>query len=270
MSTFDATLTAVFLHGAEHRLELEDERATIAEAQYGSEEATLRLIYAYAPVLRNHVARHTTRIGAEEARSAAIAGLLEAIHAFDLGKFEGRLAGLASQHVAAALREVSSSAMPVEGRTLRRYRAILAAADGSFHEALGKVGDHGMTRETFVAVHEALYASSLSEEPLALDRASLVWVPADSAALTDADDAELLSLAWTAVGGAEADVIRHAYGFEDGEPHSDGEVAQMISERDLGEEAVAGGQYVMSRAKAQRIRTRGVDAMRTRVAGDVA
>jgi hypothetical protein len=279
MSAFETVLNDVFAHGAEARLDLEDERAALAEAQMGGEAATLRLIYAYAPALRNLVAQHSGRIGVEEARSAAIAGLLEAIHAFDLARFDGRLAGIVSGHISTALRAVSSTAMQIESRTLRRYRSILAAADGDFREALNKVGDFGMTRATFVAVHEALRTNHLAQEggevggaPSAssINYAHPVWVPAGSDALVDADDQELVDLAWTAVSVQEKDVIRHAYGFADGEPHSDGDVAQILSVRDLGQEAVDEGQSTMSRAKAQRIRTRGVEAMKVRLAAEVA
>lgn len=273
MSAFETVLAEIFDQGAERRLDRETERATIALAQTGDEDATLALLYAYAPVLRNLVARHAARIGREEAQMTAVSGLLAAVHAFDLANFDGQLAGIIYGHVSEALREVSSTAMPIDSRTLRRYLRILKDADGNFHQALNLTHKYEMTRSTFLAVHEALRANPLGDmhsDDNSLARAdwhaSPIWAPAASDAFTDADDAALLTLAWRAVDAPQTDVLRHAYGFESfGDPMSDQEIVHALSVRDLGEEAVAEGQVVVSRATVQRQRSKGLDAMREAV-----
>lgn len=266
MSAFETVLAEIFDQGAERRLDRETERATIALAQIGDEDATLALLYAYAPVLRNLVGRHAARIGREEAQMTAVSGLLAAVHAFDLANFDGQLAGIIYSHISTALREVSSTAMPIDSRTLRRYQSILKEADGNFHQALNLTHKYEMARSTFVAVHEALYANHLADQPYRLDQATPIWAPAASDAFTDADDAALLTLAWRSVDASQTDVLRHAYGFESfGDPMSDQEIVHAMSVRELGEEAVAEGQVVVSRATVQRRKSKGLESMRDAV-----
>ncbi len=264
-ATFETVLADVFEHGAERRLERGPEREAIAAAQFGDPDATIALVYAYAPVLRSLAKRHAARIGTEDARATAISGLMVAIHDFRLHEHEGQLAGIAHSRISNALREVASTAVSVPERTSRRYLQILRAAEGDYDRALALAPDYRMSPEVFAAVHSAFAANHLEEEPRHLDRATAIWAPADSAAFEDSEDAELLDLAWEAVNAPQRDVIRHAYAFETGDPMSDGEVAQAISVRDLGEEAVGEGQTTMSRATAQRHRTRGISAMKTAV-----
>ena len=71
MNDFQAILSDIFDRGAEQRLSLEEERETIHAAKSGDEAATVALLYAYAPALRNAVARYTEALGADEARSTA-------------------------------------------------------------------------------------------------------------------------------------------------------------------------------------------------------
>lgn len=268
MTAFDAVLHEIFVQSAERRLTREEEREMIAGAQFGGEAETLALLYAYAPVLRNLVAQHAQRIGVEEARSAAVSGLLEAIHAFDLATHDGQLAGIAHNFVSNSLRAVASTAMPIESRTLRRYLGAMKAADGDFSAALKILPEIGMTRATFVAVHEALAADHLTDEPRQIDRATPVWAPSSSDAFADADDVALVDRAFAVVHGLQEDVIRHAYGFETGDPMSDAEVAEAISIRDLGPAAVSGGQSVASRATVQRARSKGLAEMRKAVVAE--
>jgi DNA-directed RNA polymerase specialized sigma subunit len=273
MTAFDEILSQVFDHGAEERLELGAEREAIYAAQASDEGSTLALIYAYAPVLRSLASRHAARLGVEEARSVAVSGLLEAIHAFDLDAYEGRLAGIASDYVSNALRETDAEGgLTVPFRTRRRFLAILRRAGGDMALAQEIAEENGMTRETFIAVREATSVSSIDGEDtsgeglesrgaLSSSDATPIWTP-DYDAFTSADDRILSEAALDAVDGIRKEVCLFAYGYETGEALSDGEVAQALSERELGEEAVAAGQYVASRAKVQRERVRALGEMR--------
>ena len=260
MTAFDTVLSDIFEQGAEARLDREEERRQIAAAQVGDEKATIALLYAYAPVLRAWSARYTSRLGAEEARSLAIAGLLEAIHAFNLREHSGQLAGIVWQHVSNSLRE-SGTIVSVPEWTRRTYLTILRTA-GDDHLAAERLAPSmGMTVETFRAVREALAASHLDEtHGHSIDRATPVWVADRDAVRQDVRDLALEALA--AVDGEARDVVRYAYGFVTGDPMSDEEVRKAISTRDLGEDAVAAGETTMSRAKVQRIRKGAIVTMK--------
>ena len=199
MTAFDTVLADVFERGAEARMEREEERRQIAAAQLGDEDATVALIYAYAPVLRAWSSRYTSRLGAEEARSLAISGLLEAIHAFNLREHSGQLAGIVWQHVSNALRD-SGTLVTVPEWSRRTYLTILRTA-GDDHPTAEKLAPSlGMTVETFRAVREALAATHLdvhgaqSRESDArnpyysIDRATPIWIEDRAAVDQDVRD----------------------------------------------------------------------------------
>lgn len=264
MSEFERIIADIFDRGAEHRLDQETEREQIARAQWGDQDATIALLYAYAPVLRSLASRHAARLGVEEARSVAVSGLVEAIFAFDLARFDGRLAGIAHDYVANALHSTATTAVAIPERIVKRYLGIMRRADNDYARALDLIagGDVHMSRSVFLAVREALSANYLTEEEARAATASPVWAPAGSDAFTDSDDRGLARAALAACSPVQRDVAVYAYGFATGDPMSDGEVAEAISVRDLGQDAVDQGQSVLSRAGVQRHRTKGVGVMR--------
>lgn len=262
---FSTILSDIFEHGAEARLSREEEREHIAAAQQGAEPETLALLLAYAPVLRNLVGKHGSRVGVEDARSAAVSGLLEAIHAFDLDQYEGQLAGIAHDYVSNSLRDTDdrSSTISVNPRSKRRYLGILKAADGDPVAGADIAPGYGMDRMTFLAIREALSASDLDGQPShKVERATPVWAEDRGDAFGDADDALLAGIARRSVSGLRREVVELAYGFETGDPLSNGEIAQTLSVRELGAEAVEAGQSVASTSKIQREHQKALSTMR--------
>lgn len=288
MTAFDTVLADVFDREAEARIaDPAEERATIAAAKAGDESATLALIYAYAPVLRNCVSRYrnagdawdgwtlVSSQNADEARMIAVGGLLEAVKAFDLGGPHERLAATVWEYVT---RSFSDSMAAMEGgasippRTLTRFYGILNRADRDVAEAERIAPEYAMTRETFRAVLDAVKTGRIEEESLTEAGAERVagearplWSAEDGFAA--AEDRILCETAFAAVETDEADVVRHAYGFATGEPLSDMAIVYALTVRDLGvDRAVA--ETVVSRATVQRLRTGALVKMRAALAVD--
>lgn len=269
MTEFEYIIAEVFDRGAEHRLDEVTERDMIERAQYGDQDATIALVYAYAATLRAHAAIHAPRLGAEDARATAVSGLMEAIHAFRLDDDSRILGRIAPNYIARALGAVESTATRVPERTVRRYLGILKLADGDYDRALELASSRAMSRETFAAIHAAYSAAAIVEHAdevetggLHIDRGHPVWA-ADADAFADADTTFLVDKAFLAVDTKHGDVMRYAYGFATGDPLSDGEVAEAISVRDLGEGRVSAGESTLSRATAQRRRHHGLAQMRS-------
>lgn len=185
MTAFDTVLADVFEKGAEERMTRDEERRQIALAQTGDEDATIALIYAYAPALRAQVSRHSGRLGVEEARSSAILGLMEAIRAFNLRDHSGQLAGIVWPHISNALRGADgggSVTIPFMAR--RYYLEIMRAAGGDERLAEELAPSMKMSVDSFRAVREALRVSALTDGDEAegysggrsIDRATPVWV----------------------------------------------------------------------------------------------
>lgn len=258
--------TEIFDRGAEQRMARLAERDAIWRAQQGDEDAVVALCLAYAPALRNAASKHTARLGADEARQTAVTGLMEAIYAFDLDEYEGQLAGIVVQYVSAALRDNSTDAVAVPEWQRRRFFGILKRAGGDVDKAAEMAPLYEMRVETFHALRVALCADRLSELPAYVaDSATPIWGKDQPSAF---DDFEAYTLAHTALGaveGLERKVVRYAYAFENGEPMSDGEVAEAINRDTLGEQRTAAGESVLSRKKAQRTRVSALALMGERL-----
>lgn len=257
MTTFQDHLTEIFERGAERRIaDPAVEAATITEAQAGSEDATLALLYAYAPALRNAVKR--SPLAAEEAQAVAVATLLEAVHAAT----SQRLAGVLPAMLADALAEAGGSgAVTIPARTLKRYFGVLRRAGGDLNAAADLAPSFELSREAFHAITEALRSwesldsLAVTEDGVVTDYAPTarpLWNEEDGYA--DAEDRILCEVAFAAVGDLEKDVTRAAYGFSSYNPKSDAEIAE-----DFG----------MSRPTIQRTRTGALSKMRDRLAVDV-
>lgn len=261
MPSFDTVISDIFDRRAEQRFTLEEERALIAAAQLGDEDAKISLFYAYAPALRNGL-KWFTRAQAsapqpsdlDDVRQSAIMGLLEAIQAFQPDTHD-RLAAIASKHIANAVSAHSqgASAFAIPERTMKRFFSILRQADGNVFDAARIAPEQEMKTETFLAILSAVRnvdglealqdgSDSASGAGYELDARSL-WDDGSSAA----EDAILVEMAFDAVDDLEADVCRLSYGFSDYEPVPDIEIGHRLG---------------FSRAKAQRIRAGALGKMR--------
>lgn len=226
MNHFQTILSDIFDRGAEHRLSQDEERETIHAAKAGDEAATVALLYAYAPALRNGVACYVDALGAEDARSLAVSGLLEALNDFDPDA-GARLAGIAHVRITKSL---SSAAMAdawfrIPDRMLQRFYGILRRADGDINVALGLAPQFSMARETFREILQLLrftegLTSGDGTAPGNMDEARSLWEQ-----IEDAEDRILVEMAFAAVDDLEEDICRKFYGFTSYNPVPDGQIA---------------------------------------------
>lgn len=231
MITFQTTLSDIFDRGAEQHLSQAEERETIHAAKSGDEAAKLTLLYAYAPALRNAVARYTEVLGADDARQAAVLAVLAAVETFDEEKYD-RLAAVVAPALTNELGELValSASVTVPHRTRTRFFGILRRAGGDVHAAALLAPKYEMSRETFYAVLEAINAESLDapagerDEFGGYERPAVpLWNPEDVYA--DAEDRILVEMAFTAVDDLETDICRMSYGFASYNPIPDGQIA---------------------------------------------
>lgn len=267
--SFDKVLTDIFARNAERRFEsAEAERDAILAAKKGDEQATLDLMYAYAPALRNGVKWYTRAIpsveqadGLEEVHSVAVFGLLEAIAAFDVDAGYDRLAATIGEYVANAVAEHAQAVcgLTVPSRTLSRFFSILRKAEGNVYEAAALAPKYLMKRETFLAVLSAVRSTSLDaastidgdDEHNEEASASEGILPVLDA-YEDVNQRMEVAAAFAAVDDLERQVTRLAYGFETyGDPVPDAEVAHELG---------------LSRQKAQRTRSSALGKMRQALA----
>ena len=273
---FETVLSQIFDRSAEARLSLDEERAAIAAAKDGDESATVALLYAYAPTLRSAAARHRETLG-EDARQVAVVGLLEAVRAFDFEKTYDRLAAIVWEYVTDALLGAAGStlAVPVPPRTLKRFFGVLRRANGDVAAAALIAPDHDLSREAFYAILGAVRVESLEvgQDEDRGDRGPTPepeYVPLwDNATAIEVEDRLLVEAAFDAVDPEEEEVCRYAYGFVSGEALSDAGVVHAVSVRDLGADAVAEGQTILSRATVQRSRVSALGKMREALAVDL-
>lgn len=268
---FQRAMSEIFDQGAEIRLSVEEEATAIVGAKVGHGPAVIALLFAYSAALRNAVRRYRDALPVEDARSLAVAGLLEAVHAYDPARCE-RLAGLVADTVGRSLAEgaaAESSSWSIPERTLQRWYSIMRTADGDVAAALELAQDKGMSREVFLDILAVLrqtgsldvefHGSAEGEHGRDLDARSL-W--GDANAFAAAEDRVMTEIALGAVEGLEEVVTRLAYGFATGEPLSDSAIVSAMADEILGEEAALAGQTVVSRATVQRTRASALRHMR--------
>ncbi|MEV1157760.1 hypothetical protein AB0J27_20410 [Micromonospora chokoriensis] len=229
MSAFDAIWDA-----PSTRIETDhEERSLIGRAVDGDEAATLRLLGAYVPTLRNALAQYRRVLPVEDARSAATLGFLSAVRAFD-PTVSGRLASILRQHVAEALAQAAGDAcggFAVPERSLKRFFGILAKASGDPRQGLDLAPAYDMKRETFAAIWEAVNArgsldSALTDNPdAALAAVGAVYTERE---ITDVNDRLMCRRAFEVVTDLEADVCKLAYGFADYDPQPDAEIGHRL------------------------------------------
>ncbi|UIW13459.1 DNA binding protein [Arthrobacter phage Amyev] len=248
----------------------EAEREAIAAAKAGDSEATVRLMYAYAPALRSAAGKFSNAGGGHDAvqtadrediQAAITTAFFEAVKAFD-PETQTRLgASLNAALRPSELTGVLSGpvAFTVPHRTLSRFYSILRKADGNPFEAVKIARDHHMSPEVFLAVLSAVRnvesydAADSSEDEGRLgdllskaDEAQPLWD-----ASTVEEDAELVKAAFAAVNDLEKTVCEMTYGFTDYDPIPDAEIGHRLG---------------FSRAKAQRTRSSALAKMREALA----
>ncbi|UVK63567.1 DNA binding protein [Arthrobacter phage Janeemi] len=244
--SFNKVLTDIFTRNAESRIvSAAEERDLIAAAKLGDNDATVALMYAYAPAIRNVVERftgegHTTTPEDEELHATALLGFAEAIAAFDPEKHD-RLSSVVRVVLARVMRDQypGRDGFSVPARTLTRFYSILRKAEGNVYEAAALAPQYEMSRETFFAVLSAVRNTDSLDAAHALDdptgsegffsgelsmNTRPLW---DSSAAEE--DALLVEAAFEAVDGVEESVCRLAYGFESyGDPVPDVEIGHRL------------------------------------------
>jgi len=262
MANFEQVIADIFTRRVSTgKLELTEEREAIAAAQGGDDDATMRLVYAYAYSLRSAVVWYTRAIpsagrdGLADIYSQAIMGLMEAIHDFDPEKFD-RLAAIAPDKITGAVAAAAESAVnfKVPTRTLTRFFKILREADGNVFAAAALAPTYAMKSATFLAVLSAVrdvdsydgMVESAWDEGTA-DGSHIAATPVAGVNSYDEDEV-LVDAAFAAVDDLERVVCRDYYGFTDYNTKSDAEIA---------------GDRGLSRPKVQRVRSSALGKMRT-------
>lgn len=221
-------------------LERETLHAAVLDAKGGDEQAFGLLARGFALLLRKQARPFAGILPADEVRTAALIGLLEAVSAVEVPE---AFASVVGRYVQKSLRLAAGEVVPVPvpERTLARYLGVMREAGGDVEAAALLAESFHMSRETFYAVRAALSAASL-ESPGAAE-----WV--GSLAVEEWEAPEVLcAAAFEALdAGPEVEVVEAAYGFSDYRPHSDSEIAG-----DLG----------WSRPKVQRVRSGALVKMR--------
>lgn len=251
--------TEIFARSAAFAFDsVEAELEAIAAAKNGDNDATDKLLRAYAPVLRSAVGQYLNESAgaaydADEVRSTALLGFVQAIKDFDAEK-HARLSAIVRKTVIRTLSNefMTTSSFSIPARTLQRFYGILRAAEGNVFEATALAPKFDMSKETFLAVLSAVRnVDSLDGAPAddeghadAIESARPLW---DGTA-TDAEDAVLVATAFRAVDDLEEDVCRMSYGFTDYEPLPDAEIGHKLG---------------LSRQKTQRTRSSALGKMRS-------
>lgn len=261
-----SVLSDVFVKNVEKRFEtIEEERAAILAAKGGDSDALVAILYAYSYALSNAVAQFRHAGGAsagqssstsEEMHSAALFGVMEAIHKFDPAKHH-RLAAVVNGELLDSLSTsiVGPVAITVPARSLKRFYHILRTAKGDVVAASALAPQHEMKVETFLNILAAVRTvepdlngteDDADETFSRLEAAKPIWTVRDGHA--DAEDRILVESAFRAVDDLEEDVCRLAYGFADFDPVSDAEIGHRLG---------------LSRPKTQRVRAGALVKMRS-------
>jgi DNA-directed RNA polymerase specialized sigma subunit len=270
MPNFDQALCDIFdRRVTTGTLPLKKEREAIRAAKCGDDEATLKLLYAYACALRKVSGMYRHAGGAwacgpgdsgpaGDRRMAAVEGFLEALYAFDLGGIHSRLAATVEAYIANSISSAASApaAMNVPDRTLKRFYSILRKADGDPVKGAALAPRYCMTTETFMSVLTALRSTESLDDPsddaggAAGDPVRLEVPVCGPDYYEDVENKLLVETAFAAVDSLEAGVCRLAYGFSDDGPLPDSEVGHRLG---------------LSRPKVQRMRTSALGKMRSAV-----
>lgn len=261
VATYGDVITAVFQHGVSTRTSVETERDLIGQAQDGDQTAAEILVLIYGSALAaNHHAR-PSHVPAEDSVSALLARFWELVQTIELDRYD-----TIGNTVAEWLRDASAEAQAeqwsvrVPTRTLKRFWGIVRKAGGDFNVAADLAPQYEMSADTFWSVWQVVVGRRTADPDV------LYTQPRDDYAALD--DYMAAHAALRALDGRELDVSRHAYGFVTGDPMTDGEIVEAMSERDLPADEFARGDRVVSRPTVQRERARGLERMRAALAVD--
>lgn len=263
--SYDVALLDIFKNGAGERIQdAAEERELIRTVQAGSDidgSATLRLMYAYAPVLRSEVqwfyraanARGVvpTEFDHEEVRSRAVEGLLKAVRDFDEDKGHERLAAVVKHHVLNEVVEYAASTLEftVSTRTLKRFFSVLRAADYNVYKALALCGESGpgkdLSKSAFLSILSAMrdvdsYDAPVGDEDEAWDSrpAAALW---EHNAIEEVESRVLVEMVFSEMGDEndlddrERDVLLYKYGFRPlSEDYGDRAISDAMVAREIG------------------------------------
>ena len=256
-----------------------EETEALRAARQGDEDATLRVLIAYLPVMRAVIRDYTpearpiaryTAADLEDYRSAAVMGVLSAIRAWD-PEVSPSIAGIVRQHVNehVAAEAGFSASFSIPSRTLKRFFGIARRAGYDREEGARLAPQFEMSPATFLAIFDRVWLDSidtvasgtdedqpcrevreapLSETTWSADAPVRGFWGGDESAFADVEDRILVQMAFNAVDNLEATVCGLAYGFLDYDPVPDAEIAHRLG--------------LSSRLKALRIRTKALDKMR--------
>lgn len=205
----------------------------IAAAQSGDTAAADTLYRSVITNLRAWSREYSDTIDFEDALAAASLAFSEAVADFVPGKGASFL-GLLRTYVTSALTDAGRQGgktgrgvrVSVPERTLKRFYAILRAADYDLARGLEIAASKDMATDTFRDLYYALASDdgAVTED----DEAEVYLIPDPSSVELQAEETLLLETAWKAVDDFETDVCRLAYGFSDYRPNSDGEIAEKL------------------------------------------
>lgn len=258
MNTYTLTqdpIVAIFDHGAQLKLTREEEFERVHLLRTyphtpEAEQAALELLYAYAPTLRNAVARRPF-IDREDARSVVVTRFYELVADLDPSK-GARLASVVLVRLLDALDQYAETVrgLTVAAETARKIIPYLREAYWDATEAYElyrEAGESHYSPATFrdVAAAHNLQHLDLSAPGAYESDAAPLW---DYDGGLDADDKLLADAALSVLDAEQLPVVRYAYGFEHyGEPQSDAAVGHYLGK---------------TRRQVQHVRTRALDDMR--------
>lgn len=253
-------------------LPVKEEVALIEAAQAGDDDAKMRLLDQYAPVLRSTYFSFLRRLPQEEQPRIAEDTAAETLKAFfetldeHNPKKSPRLAGRLGARLRKSLTDLSrfDTAFDVSESSLSRFYRVLRDYDGDVDAARAALvldfeDRYHMSVENFNDVLAVVRdASSLTRVTEDRDDDSVAMTPiTDDGRMPVAEAHAWARIALDAMNGEEREVVEHYYGFRDENVDtnlSDGEVAYRMSIEALGDERVSNGESVISRATVQRRR----------------
>lgn len=156
-------------------LDIEEEKALIARAKAGDNEAAEVLLSIYQPAMIAASNRNDSYLSKNERDSTAQAAFVESLHIFDSARHQ-RLAAVIKNTLRHEYEYEKSTreVLSVPGRTISRYHHIMSKAGDDIFKALELAPKNDMSASTFLQVHHVLKDSAYIEE---FDTESLVTSP---------------------------------------------------------------------------------------------
>lgn len=158
-----------------NHLDIEEEKALIARAKSGDNEAAEELLSIYQPAMIAASNRNHSYLNKNERDSTAQAAFVESLHIFDPARHQ-RLAAVIKNILRREFEFEKSTreVLSVPGRTISRYHHIMSKAGDDIFKALELAPKNDMNASTFLQVHHVLKDSAYIEE---FDAESLVASP---------------------------------------------------------------------------------------------